>query len=199
MSSDYDEPPRLNVPTELSIFSEVPSEIYSKLGLHFKTFTGETIPANDKFGMIQSYFVKKPLQLLKIKKADLKYVCINQYKIKTIRLLIEKFRDHFSTVYNKRLRFGGLLKCMIFSATTNNELTSKIEILKCGITILEVYAIMKYLQINCILFDQKKAIQYTLSTFNESVMVFRFNNSLDLDYCGSYDSIYKLFPPPLPC
>ena len=182
LSSECEEPPRLNVPTELSIFSEVPSQIYENLDLHNKTLAGESLQANDKFGMIAANYMKKAILPLKIKKSELKYVCINVYKIKTIRLLIDKFHDHFSNVYNKRLRLKGLLKCMIFSATTNDELTSKIEVLKCGITILEVYAIMKYLQINCVLFDKHKTIQYTLSEFNEAVMVFRFNNSLDLDY-----------------
>lgn len=199
MSSESEEPPRLNVPTELSIFSEVPSQIYKNLELHHKTLANETLKGSDKFGMIPSYNMKKSLLPLKIKKSDLKYVCVNAYKIKTIRLLIDTFHDHFLNVYNKRLRFKGLLKCMIFSATTNDELTSKIEVLKHGITILEVYAIMKYLQINCVLFDRHKTIQYTLSEFNEAVIVFRFNNSLDLDFCGSYENIYKMFIPQLTC
>lgn len=192
---ECNEPVRLNVPTELSILSEIPSQIYKNLRLHERVLTNETLKASDKFGVIPAFYMKKSLQTMFIKKSDYKYTCINVYKLKTLRLLTDQFEGHFYSVYNKQLKLTHFLKHVVISATLSDELSSKIDVLKRGISILDAYSIMKYLRVNCIVFDKQRAIQYTLSEFNESVMVFRFNNSLDLDYCGSYDNIYKMFTP----
>lgn len=185
-------PPRLSVPTELSILSEVRSEIYKNLNLYQRLLSDETLPMNDKFGMIPGYYMKRSLKSMDIKKSQYKYVCINLYKLKTLRLLADKFSDHFDLVYNKRLRLTHFLKHAAMGAVMTDDLSSKIDVLKRGLSINEVYAIMKYLKINCVIFDKKKTIKYTLSEFNDAVMVFRFNNSLDIDFCGSYDNIYKM-------
>jgi hypothetical protein len=194
-ATECNEPVRLNVPTELSILSEIPSQIYKDLRLHERVLVDETLQLSDKFGVIPAFYMKKSLQAMSIKKADYKYTCINVYKLKALRLLTDKFQDHFYNEYNKQLKLTHFLEHIVISATLSDELASKINVLKRGISILDVYSIMKYLRINCIVFDKQRAIQYTLSEINESVMVFRFNNSLDMDYCGSYDTIYKMFTP----
>jgi hypothetical protein len=192
---ECDKPLRLNVPTELSILSELPSQVYKNLMLHERILNDETLQHTDKFGVIPGGYMKKSLRAMHIKKNDYKCTCINVYKLKALRLLRDKFEDHFYTVYAKRLKLTNFLEHIVISATLSDDLSSKIHVLKRGISILEVYAIMKYLRVNCIIFDRRKAVQYTLSEFNESVIVFRFNNSLDLDYCGAYENIYKMFTP----
>lgn len=183
---------RLKVPTELSKLTDVPSQVYKNVGLYGRVFSNETLQQNDKFGVISYHHIKKILRLMRVKKSEYKYTCLNTYKIKTLRLLTNEFSEHFFGVHNKDLRISKFVNYVVTSALMKDDLSSKIDVLKRGLSILEVYGIMKYLRVNCIIFDRTTAIEYKLNDFSEKLIAFRFNNSLDLDYCGTYDNIYKM-------
>lgn len=144
--------------------------------------------------MIPGFSMRSTIRKMQIRKSDVKYVCINVYKIKVLKMIRDTFQEQYFVSQNKQLKLKSLLRYVVLSATINNELPTKIQVLKGGISILEVYAIMKYINTNCLIFDGTRAVHYKLTDNCEVLIVFRFNAANNLDFCGTYENIYDIFP-----
>lgn len=168
----------------MSILNDVAHAIFNNLYLHERNLPCETIDVCDKFGVIPGYYLKRHMKKLGIKKSHIKFVCVNLYKLKTLRILID--------VLDPKIKMSNFLKHIILSSITSNDLSKKIDILKSGLCITEIYAIMTYLNVGCLIFDKEKAVYYDNNPSSNNVIVFRFNDSSNLDFCGVYDSINSI-------
>lgn len=161
--------------------------------LHYRIFPSEIKDETAKFLVLNSGFMKKHLLDCRIKRRYHKYVCINQYKILVINNLVMSFLDHYLYISGgRKLTSRCLLKVSVFGSILEDTLSSKIDILKKSLTLLEVYAFVKFLRVNCVLFDHVRAIHYQLNSTAQTIVLFRFNNPFDVHFCGVYDNIYHL-------
>lgn len=183
--------------TELSVLTDINHTIYRNALFHYKIFQFESPEYTDKFCVKPSSYIPKAVRKCGIQRRHLKYACVNTYKLWTLGLLIQEFGSHFYYHRGQPLTITRLLSRVTLHSIVDDTLSARLDILKRPLSLLEVYAFMKYTLVNCLLFDNCRAIHYHMSNYSEKIAIFRFNNPFDLNYCGSYENIYTLINEPL--